>query len=100
MLSPAIRPVLGSIPVVPEMKTWEPALTPWLNSVELGAFGVVMIWRGIWDLLADRPIVRTFGEDSLRHRARQAAKRRGSPASESWRERRQVSTITACSCRA
>ena len=39
----AIRPVLGSIPVVPEMNTWEPALTPWLNSGELGACDVVMI---------------------------------------------------------
>jgi len=38
-----MRPVLGSIPVVPEMKTWEPALTPWLKSGELGAFDVVMI---------------------------------------------------------
>jgi hypothetical protein len=43
MLSPAMRPVLGSIPVVPEMKTWDPALTPWLKRGELGAFDVVMI---------------------------------------------------------
>jgi hypothetical protein len=35
--------VLGSIPVVPEMNTCEPALTPWLKSGELGAFDVVMI---------------------------------------------------------
>jgi hypothetical protein len=43
MLSPAMRPVLGSIPVVPETNTWEPALTPWLKSAELGAFDVLMI---------------------------------------------------------
>jgi hypothetical protein len=38
-----MRPVLESTPVVPEMNTWDPALTPWLKSGELGAFGVVMI---------------------------------------------------------
>ena len=41
-MPPASRPVLGSTPVVPETKICEPALTPWLNSGDIGAFGVVM----------------------------------------------------------
>ena len=47
MMLPAGWPVLGSIPVVPETNTCDPALTPWLYSGELGAFGVVMICRGM-----------------------------------------------------
>jgi hypothetical protein len=43
MVSPAIAPVFGSMPTVPEMNTCDPALTPWLKSGELGAFDVLMI---------------------------------------------------------
>jgi hypothetical protein len=38
-----MRPVLTSMPTVPEMKSWDPARTPWLKSGELGAFDVVTI---------------------------------------------------------
>ena len=36
--------------MVPDTNTMDPALTPWLNIGELGAFGVLMICRDISDL--------------------------------------------------
>ena len=47
MVFPARTPVLGSMPVVPETNTCDPALTPWLYSGELGALGVAMICLGM-----------------------------------------------------
>ncbi|GGM24611.1 hypothetical protein GCM10010102_20310 [Promicromonospora citrea] len=62
MVSPASRPVPGSIPVVPETKICEPARTPWLNIGELGAFGVLIVCRGMAHLLRDRPTDASLGE--------------------------------------
>lgn len=47
MVSPAMLPVLGSMPTVPDTRTNGPAATAWLKSGEPGASGVAMIWRGM-----------------------------------------------------